>query len=388
MIFFYRYFSGCLKVIFKGEFTERVLNLCAENGIKLWSAKSENGRLTAFITLKDFYLLPDVISGSKIRVHIEERYGFPFVLSRYRKRPGILIGVLIFITFLEFMSGFIWVIDIKGNEKIESEKIMTALEKIGIYEGIFSDKISPKSDSQRLLLQLDGLAWASLNIEGSRLTVNVTEAEEKDNSDNRPCNLKAEFDGVITKIDLTSGDSVVKVGDTVKKGDVLVSGIIENAGGTRFVRSQGNVIATVRREFEISQNFTEELTVETGKVKEKSVLELFTLKIPLYLGTEKSEYVTEDSKQQLKLFGVRLPMRIYTREFKYTEIASITRTEERIIEELENELQKILEEEEITDYTVEDKTFDKNDEGITLKITLLSQQNIAYEDFLLISTGN
>ena len=118
------------------------------------------------------------------------------------------------------------------------------------------------------------------------------------------------------------------------------------------------------------------------------MLELFTLKFPLYLGRESKEYNTVLDEKQLSLFGVKLPVRLYTREFKYTQTAKITRTDDQIKEMLETEIEEILEQEKITDYTVESKEFSETQEGITFKIVVLSQQNIAYEDFLLISTGN
>jgi len=388
MIFFYRFVLGCLKVSFSGEFPERILNLCAESGITLWGSKSVKKGLTTFIKVKDFYLLPCIVKGTKIKVHIEEKYGLPFILARYNKRWGIPVGAVIFLCFLEIMSGFIWIIDIKGNEKVKNTEILNTLSDIGIHEGILSGRISPKNDSQRLLLKLDSLAWASLNIEGSRLTVNITETKEKKKNDNRPCNLKAEFDGILKKIDLKSGNSVVKVGDTVKKGDVLVSGIIENAGGTRFVHSVGEVTAEVTHTFSLSEDFKKETIIENGKVTKRSVLEFFTLKIPLFLGNENKECNTSVYSENLKMFGAGLPIRIHTNEYRYTDNIILTRTEEKLKEELENKSDEILKAKKIIDYKVKSKDFKTTEKGVSLKITVIAQQNIAYKDFLIISTGN
>lgn len=388
MIFIYRYFSGFIKVRFFGTFPERVLNMCAGSGIALWGTKSSKDGFTAFLTVKDFRFLPFIVKSTGIRVHIEEKRGFPFIINRYKNRWGIFIGLVAFILFLEFMSGFVWIIEINGNKNVSEDIILDSLKEIGIYEGIKTDKVSAKNDSQRLLLELDSLAWASLNIEGSRLTVNVTETEKKEKKDNRPCNLKAEFDGVITKIDLNSGNSVVKVGDTVKKGDVLVSGIIENAGGTRFVNSEGTVTAEVTRKFSLNLKFETKKVMETGKKSNKSVIEVFGIKIPLYLGGETRNYNTTLGTKQLKIFGVKLPFRVYTREFRYTEIMKISKTADELKKELIKGREKLIKQEKITDYTVKSEEFKEIDDGITLEFTVVSEQNIAYKDFLLISTGN
>lgn len=388
MILFYRYFLGYLKVSFYGEFPEKILNFCADTGLTFWGAKSDKKGITVFISIKDFYSLRPIIRGSKVKVHIEEKYGFPFVFSRYKKRWGLIFGAIIFMTFLEIMSSFIWVIEINGNVNVKSEEIIGALNQMGIYEGVPSGNISPKNDSQRLLLKLDKLAWASLNIEGCRLSVNVTEMQKKENDNNKPCNLKAEFDGVIKKIDLKSGNSVVKVGDTVKKGDVLVSGIIENAGGTRFVSSEGVVTAEITRTFKVSMPYTENKIIETGEKKKRNVLEIFTLKIPLFLGDETEQCNTSFSEKQLKLFGVGLPIRVYKKEYRYTQKAEIKKTADEIKSELNEKMEKLLKKETNKDYKVKSTEFAEDEKGITLKTTVVYTKNIAYKDFLLISTGN
>ena len=67
-----------------------------------------------------------------------------------------------------------------------------------------------------------------------------------------PTNLKAAADGIIKRIDVTSGNCIVKVGDTVAKGDILVSGMEERADGTKFVHSAGRVTAVIEREVTVT----------------------------------------------------------------------------------------------------------------------------------------
>ena len=45
-----------------------------------------------------------------------------------------------------------------------------------------------------------------------------------------PCHIIAARDGVVRKIEVRTGIPLVKVGDTVKKGDILISGIIPIIG--------------------------------------------------------------------------------------------------------------------------------------------------------------
>lgn len=388
MIFIFRFLKGKIKVRFYGEFYERILGFCAVNGITLWETKAQSDSITAYMTVKDFYALPQIIRGSGIRVHILEKSGFPIITNRYKKRLGILVGILLFFAFSYFMSSYIWMIEISGNQKVKDTTILTTLEKIGIYEGINSKKINPKNDREKLLLELDELAWVSLNIEGSKLTVNVSETQKKPQREEKPCNLIAHFDGIIKKIDLTSGNCVVKVGDAVKKGDVLVSGIIETAGMTRFVKSSGKIIAEVTQEFELSEYFEKIEKSRNGDIENRYLIEFFKIKLPLFLGKVNGEFDTKSRVSNLKIFNVKLPIRLYKKSFYFKEEIKLKRSEEELKDILNKDMELLLKENKITKYKLKSKKFETYKDKITLKICVTSNINIEKEEILLIYSGN
>ena len=74
---------------------------------------------------------------------------------------------------------------------------------------------------------------------------------EVDSSKN-PANLVAACDGQIEYVELYRGNVVVTVGQSVKKGELLVSGLYESqTGGLRYTRASGRVMARTERTFEI-----------------------------------------------------------------------------------------------------------------------------------------
>ena len=388
MVWLYRYFYGRLKIRFYGEFPERILNLCAVGGIILWDSKFRDDSIIANITVKDFYKLKEMMHGTGMRLHILDKSGFPFFVSRYKRRYGLFIGLILFISILQFLSSFIWIIDVNGNSSTDYNEIVSACEEIGISVGTPKASINPKTQRERLLLKLDSLSWAALNVEGSRLTVNVSEAKKEKVKDTAPCNLKAEYDGIIKKIDVTSGNCVVKVGDAVKKGDVLVSGIIETAGGTRFVRSDGSIIAQVEKSYTLTEKFKIKKNAETGESKTKTVIDLFGIKIPLYLGAENKPYNESSQKVRVKLLNKNLPLTIYKKEFRYKEKTTENRNEERLKKLLDSQLEEIIKAEKNKDIKIINKDFYLDSDGMTLKFTLSCEQNIVNRDFLLINAGN
>lgn len=388
MLWIYRIISGYLKVSFYGEYRERILSLCATNGITLWNSRFTGDSIESCILVRDFRHIRKIARGKGVRVHILKKRGLPFITERYKKRFGILVGAVLFFLILELMSGYIWIIDINGNQSVSDSEILAACNNIGIHVGIKKNSIYPKIEREKLLLELDKIAWASLNIEGSRLTVNVTETKQAEDGNKSYSNLKADTDGIIEKMDIVSGTSVVKVGDAVKKGDLLVSGIIETADDTRFVNSKGTVTAKTERTMILSEDYKQKISVPTGEVKTKSVLELFGFKMPLYLGVENEPY--EESKKTVtaKLFGQNLPIKIYKKRFEFYSERLVTYNYDELCGRLEKCLAEEIEACNSESYKILKKEFSKNNTTVTLTAVIELKENIVYEDVLLINAGN
>lgn len=383
LLWLIRYIFGFLTVIFYGEFPEKILNLTTANRMYLWNSRLSKGGIESCISIKNFKNIRPILKNSGIKVHILKRHGLPFKIHKNRKRVSVLIGALIFIIFLSFMSGRVWVIDVVGNEKISEREIISALKELGITEGVSKNSINPKTQREKLLLKIDKLAWASLNSEGCRLTVNVSEIKDE-KSQNTPSNLKAKADGIITKINVTSGNCIVKKGDTVKTGDILVSGIIERLEGTKFVHSAGTITATTERLVTVSGDFKQKTTHESGRVKTKAVLELFTLKIPLYLGSEKGEYNEIAKTECLTLFGKKLPIKIHKKQFRFTESYTVIYTRERLKEKLSLEIKEKLKAEGVENYNVISEEIKETEKGIMLIQVVTAEENIAVSEDLII----
>lgn len=324
MLFLYRFFLGILEIEIYGVYPEKVLNLCEKNKISIWDICFKKGKICLKINLRDFKKLPKIFKKQGVRLHILKRSGLPFFTNKYKRRFGIFAGVLIFVLMLNFLTGFVWIIDVRGNKTVSTSEIISICKEIGICEGMRIKRLDAKNKAQELLLKSDKLSWASFNIEGCILEVNVTETKKKDDNE-ATSNLVADSDGIIRHIDVSVGNCVVKVGDTVKAGDVLVSGIIENENGTKFVKSRGKIIADTVNAVTLTQNYNFKESRLTGKQKTKNVLEIFIFKIPLYLGREKGEYDSEGVSKNITVYGRPLPIKLYKKRFifKETQTANI-----------------------------------------------------------------
>lgn len=384
MLYLYRFFCGILEVEFFGIYPEKIINLCAKNRIAVWNVHYGNNKIRLFITVKDFKRLPRILKRSGLRLHILNKTGFPFFINRYKRRFGIFAGIVIFFAVLQFMSGFIWIIEVEGNKTVTDSEILAICEDLGIKIGVKRNSIDTKNTPQDLLLKTDKLSWGSFNIEGCKLTVNVTEIVPKTEDNTVATNLKAAKDGIIEKIDVTSGNPVVKVGDIVKKGDLLVSGITETMRDTKFVHSIGTVTAKTEETITLFEPFIKKSETLTGKTAKRRVLEIFGIKIPLYIGKEKGNFKTETYCKNLKLLSQNIPIKIYTKKFIFIKKENEKRDYDKLCNQLANQLELQSQKE---NFSVKTKDLTQNENGVTLTAVVTKTEDITYSENLIFTIG-
>lgn len=385
----FRLIKGYLLISFTGENAEEMLNIAAKNSINIWGLYCKKRCITGCVSIKDFKRLKCIKRAKGIRIKIIKKCGIPFKLKRYKGRIGLLIGAVLFSLILYFLSGHIWIINVEGNDNIRKSEIIKSCYELGIEEGMRSSKINPHNDAQRLILKRNDIAWASLNIEGCYLGVNITEIKE-DTTENKtvPTNLKASRDGVVKKIDVTSGDVIVKTDEVVKKGDVLVSGIIERMNSTVFVYSSGKVIAETERTIEKSGEYIKENMILNGKSSKNSVVSFFGFDMPLYLGSEKHDNKTTITEHDLTLFGRRMPICLTTAKHEFLENEETEYTKDELYEILIKKIDREIENLTIENYIEKETIVTESDSGITVSKTIICRENIAYQDKIIIGTVN
>ncbi len=382
----YRFFMGKLRVEVGGVFAERILNLCAHNGITIWAIRRKNDKIIFYITVRDFRALRVIVRKTGIRPHIVKKRGWPFIVKRYSRRYGALCGAAMFFIILQFLSLFVWNINISGNTTIPDEIILNACRDIGIREGVRASSLDANRLKLKLLGEVDGLAWAAINIEGCALTVDVTEAAKKEPNNTDPCNLTANANGIIRKIEVSDGKSLVRVGDSVAEGQLLVSGIYEyKNGNTALVHSEGIIIAEVSESISATVPLKQEINVLSNKKSRRYTLSFFGLKVPLYLGEFGEEYLRDDELNRLESGENYLPIYMHKSVFRKVRKQEITLSPESAAQLAREELDKHIDGMEVLS---KEESISENNDSVTVTYDIVTQRDIAKEEILLFSTTN
>ena len=342
----------------QGGFPERFINLCHVRGVKLRNLKSENGVLYAATSLTSFRKIRFCAKKSGMRIKILEKKGLPFFYARLARHSGVFIGTALCAFLLFFYSRSVWRVDIKGNESISSEHILEVLEKNGVHEGTLKKDIDYHRLQFALYDAMDNVAWLNVGIDGSRLILElreVTPKPEKRDSETY-CNIIASRGGVVDKMQVYEGEAVVREGDGVSEGEMLVSGVIahEEAKRNTFHRASADIFAYTQTENTIAVKKAYRKTSFTGRQKRFRVLRIFRLRLPLYLfSTAYRDAEVTLLKKPVVIAGVSLPLALEIYDVKETvqesatlskqEAAALARGKRRSFEKSLGEDTKILE---------------------------------------------
>ncbi len=249
----WHFLRGYVILQIEGMAIARFLRRISDNGIRISRLRQiAPGVIQLEIATNRFFDLHRLKRGLPIRIHIVGRCGFPFFLHRMRKRPALWIGTLLMLILLFLASQRIWVIRIVGNETIDPEMILMLLKEHGLQIGARPKGPVLITAANDLSARIHDAAWIGLDREGITLKVSVVEATAE--SDKRvgdiPSDLIADRDGIVTEITVIRGQALVKVGDMIKKGDVLISGTMLWKDTTFETWADGLVRCAVRYQAE------------------------------------------------------------------------------------------------------------------------------------------
>lgn len=325
-----RYMHGYVKIRVEGYSPERFLNLCRHHQIYIWGlnpcgnayemymslkGSADSGRLSGRLIQKFYLSRETVFLSFCINTESESFFlsALSFVLASY-----IFIRVLYGISILRAMKG-------------PNETLLEFLETKDVSPHMAKRKVDCAQIVKDIRKEYDDIVWVSASIDGSRLRIQIKEnedtfREEAESADGAgaegqgdasldagketetPSDLIATKDGVITSIITRSGIPQVHVGDTVAKGDVLVTGRIEvlnDAGevtGYQYQKSDADIFADTQLNYEDSIS-----TTYKKKYYEKSQRRLYYIKAGSWYisaGTVKNDYKEWEmytNEHQLKL---------------------------------------------------------------------------------------
>lgn len=295
--------------------------------------KDEDGNLHFTVPAYKRKLLEGAFTAEGIVWERGALSGLPEIFRRYKKRWGIAVGFFIFVFLVVISGGRIWCVEVSGNSRVADEDIVTLLDELGCGVGDTYKDIEFAKLHNAFLLRCKDIAWISVNMDGTHAHVEVRETlSDQTAEDDQNYNVVAREDGQIEQIAAYEGKPQVAIGDTVRKGELLLSGVISyGETGLRYENAAGEVYAKVIRDFVVEIPLETEKKVYTGHREAKKTLTFFQFQSNLFFSNKISfdSYDTTHSKKQIHLFdSVALPIWIETDLYEEYDMQTVTLSEE------------------------------------------------------------
>ena len=376
---------GYVRFTVSGKYPERFLNVTARRDVRLWDVERRGKDVCASMYRADYRDIRPLARGAGVCLKVNSKRGLPQLASRYRSRAGIVLGVCAFVLTVFVMSLFVWSVDITGLDTYSESQMRDILRDKGLYVGAFKPSVNAVSLADSVMIENSGIGWMAVNLSGSYASVEVKEKAIPPEVGDvvTPCNVKARRDGLIMSVEAGEGAVTVREGSAVVRGQLLVSGVMENAdGGSRLVHASAKVNArtTHEAEFTVPEHLT--LMKPTGETAERCSVRLFGLSVPCNISGVDSPYtLPREMEEAPSPLGVQLPIGRVTERISAIEPEEI-RLNENSAKELLEHRSVLYEVFSLSKCTVEarDSSLEYKDGSYILHVTYSCIEDIAKEE--------
>ncbi len=358
---------------------------------------------------RDYRLLRKFVVKTDVVPHICEKKGLPFLCERAIRDWTFTLGLVLFFVVLRVLSLFVWQINYYGQREYTKEMIRKEVTAMGVYTGMLRKNLDCDSIERNLRECYENMSWVSAEEKGCVLNIKMKEGtaeKKKEEREITPCHLVAPCKGIVQSIVTKEGTAQVKKGMKVKKGDILISGIVEIKDDSeavvrkKGVHAEGEITILTERKYEDSINIRYIAKNKTGK--EVSVFTVqcngyrFSLKNPLKWFDNSTNYdIITNICVDRKFIPLDMSLFVSERRYIAYEPCEAEYTEEEARQLLQNRLSSKLMDYEEKGYKIIDHAFDVSKEQtaykargkIVMSVSNMEQKDVAEEELLLNQSG-
>ena len=356
MLHWIQYVRGYVTIKVWGYSTERLLNLCGNHDILVWDIVNHGDYDTMNISVKGFFALKPLLKKTGTKASVLHRYGLPFFMSKMQRRKIFVAGFMCCMIFWILMSRYIWNIRIEGNYALTEDVLLDYLEEKDVHVSMKKKDLKIEELESTLREDYDVITWTSVQVKGTTLLIYIKENEMPDYEQTdesvktEGMDLVASKAGTVSYIITRSGVPQVALGDTVEKGDVLVSGAVPVYNDDATVRKYQYVQADA----DIKLRYVESTSVKRDILYEEKMYSGNQKKV-LMLGFRDREWnfkwgkityedydISGEKKQVRLLEHLYLPIFYGTKTVQEYEMVRQKHTEEEMNMIMQEEWRKII----------------------------------------------
>ena len=184
-------------------------------------------------------------------------------------RPVLVAGIVIFLIFALLLPTKVLFVEVEGNTRVPSRRILEAAEACGVEfwasrRGIRSERVK-----NGLLERLPELQWAGVNTYGCVAVISVRERVQPEEINEEAVfgHVIALREGIVTECTATRGTLLCQPGQAVVPGQILISGYTDCGIKLQASGAAGEVFGRTVRPLDICMMANYEEKAENGQSK-------------------------------------------------------------------------------------------------------------------------
>lgn len=190
-------------------------------------------------------------------------------------RPVLVLGLGLLALLTMYLPSRVLFVEVEGNTSVPTKQILEAAGDCGLSFWAPRRQVRSETIKNALLAAVPRLQWAGVNTRGCLATISVRErAPGEDAVEEQYTSIVASRDGYLLSATVTQGTALCVPGQTVKQGEVLISGYTDCGLCVRFDGAQGEVFAQTSRSLTVVSPLDWLQKGEEGAVKRKIGLTL------------------------------------------------------------------------------------------------------------------
>lgn len=208
--------------------------------------------VSAKIYNKDLVKIKKLTQKRGENLRVLDKEGVFWRIISLRKRPVLLIGMLMYLVLLFFVPTRVFFVQVEGNRSIPDKLILEHAGECGIYFGASRRDVRSERVKNALLSAVPQLQWAGVNTNGCVAVISVQERTDvQDDASGGVSSIVAKRDGIITEVTVTQGSACCRVGQAVKAGQMLVSGYTDCGIAIQATQAKGEIFAQTQYDFKV-----------------------------------------------------------------------------------------------------------------------------------------
>jgi similar to stage IV sporulation protein len=288
----------------------------------------------------------------------------------------------VFIWFFLF-SKLIWRIDVISPDRQLNQNIYNLLYAGEVYAGSVFSQEKNQNIIQQIFTDVEDVGYVTLNFYKGILTCKVDPKIEKADymQDLKTGNITAAQDGVIKDLRIYSGFSDVKPGQTVTKGQVLVSATyIDRNGNLQQVKPRAYIKAYCVKKYTAQIELNKTVLLRTGEYETEKIIKFSgkDIKIGRCDISDYTNYDCEKKYSYVDVLGFRLPFTVEKSRYYKKEQVNIQKDKETAAKAAETVIDTLVESDTSLEAVLsKEYDYSLSEDLFTVSCTVYGEYNIA-----------